>query len=97
MLYVFLATIIFVVVLFIGKALIKEKYCYNAAFNSLDSKGIKLGKVNQGYSPLQLKTTPGSKEWEDAYLECRNNFDLSRVNISVLTKSYPNYAHFIDW
>lgn len=91
-----------ILAVFIIDVILKEKYCYNFAFTALDRKGIKLGEVEQelkekGYSPLQSGLTPGHREWYEFYLKCRNGFNLTNINFSVLIKSYPNYEHFIDW
>lgn len=96
-----LAIVIVVLLLYVGKRLVEEKYCYNVAFTSLDKKGIRLGNVsqefkNKGFSPLQIGTVSGFKEWWAVYEECYNHFDLFKINTSILMKSYPNYAHFID-
>ncbi len=91
-----------ILAVFIIDAILKEKYCYNFAFTELDKKGIKLGELSsenkaQNLSPLQMGLDPVQNKWEKFYLDCRNKFQISKINISILRNSYPYYEHFIDW
>lgn len=85
----------------ISRTVLEEKYCYNLGFVKLEEKGIKFKRIaNDGSEEFEKSETsdfPGSREWHKFYLECRNNFHLSTINLSILEKSYPYYGHFIDW
>src|SRR5688572_20573693 len=87
-----------VVTPFIVEEIIEEKYCYNLAFTELNKKGVQLGEVSAdfkrlGYSPLQVVSTPGQKEWMSFYLSCKYNFNLINMDIFELGKSYPYHDH----
>lgn len=91
-----------IIIFFIVEEVIEEKYCYNLAFTELDKRGIKLGEVpadfpGKGFSPIEVASTPGQREWKAFYLGCKGGFNLLNMDISELGKSYPYYKHFIDW
>lgn len=99
---IILALVVIILILFIGKAVVKEKYCYSFGFAELERMGIQLGELGPEYkgtpwSPIQVGGVHGQKEWWDTYVGCLNNFNVFNINLSVFIRSDPDYRHFIDW